>query len=599
MEIGHYRLQSPFQGEKSILHINYKGKRIDLPYIPEVHFPLEMAHLDEMASLPTAFFIADTKDIERAHTAKTIKIKITHLDFKEGLALIEQVLLHTQAKLRIDANRTLNLAEVKIIAKLVPKERLDFFEEPTKCIEDLLDLDIPLALDESFLEPHWEVKLHYPQVVAAVIKPYRVFYRPIVDLAYFLKKRIVLSSSLEDYVPIIKLATQLKLFDEPLGIDVDRFKQKTVICPIASASKEKIAIRTKTKDISYQELNALIKGELSNKEFFFSLDPKISTIVQFFWLLRKGQTVEFPLSRTLSPIPFETIPLDTKISLLSSGTTGTPKTIFWTWQEMCLNIEMQYSTYPLFKRSSFKTSLDFSRMGGLMGFLRPLMSEGVLVLDEQAEACFESVVPTQIKKQLDAQKPFKARNLLIGGAKCSQTLLDGMKEWNINPIVIYSCTELGACLINGIPVGQSVLKKDAKGCLSIKKKGVSLSIQPDPDGFYSTNDFLEIQEGTFFISGRSDRVINSGGEKIHLDALQELLENYLKGGCFFLFGKEDPFWGEALCIAHDFGRMLDVEKTCKDLKKYLAAHLIPKKWIELPPNYPKKPSLAYLLELTG
>ncbi|MFZ4673670.1 MAG: hypothetical protein ACOYL1_04940 [Chlamydiia bacterium] len=602
MEIGHYRLRLPFTGEKSILHLNYQGKTIDLPYIPQVHFPLEMAHLEKTAHqptapLPTAFFIADKRDIERARCATTVKIKITHLDFFEGLELIGLVLEQTHAKIRVDANRTLNRDQVQIIAQLIPLERLDFFEEPTKNIEDVLDLGIPLALDESFLDAGWEKRLHYPQVIAAVVKPYRVFYRPIVDLALFLKKRIVLSSTLEDFVPIIKLATHLGLFDEPLGIDVERFKEKIVACPIASAFGENIALRTKTKEVSYQELNSLIKGETNNRDFYFALDSRIEFIVKFFWLLRTGQTIDFPLSCALHPIPFETIPLNTKILLKSSGTTGSPKTVCWSWEQLSLNIEEQYNTYPLFRGNSFKTSLDLSRMGGLTAFLRPLMSGGVFVLDGDAEACFESVVPTQVQKNINLHKPFKAKNLLIGGAKCSEALLEAIKGFEVHPLLIYSSTELGTCLINGSPVGSGIVKKDKKGCLAIQKKGVSSSIDPDEEGFYSTNDLLDYKDGVYAITGRYDRVINSGGEKIHLDALEELLSQHLKRGCFFLFGKEDPVWGEALCIAYDFEEKLEVENIRLFLKEVLLPHQIPKNWVELPKNYPAKPSEGYLLQL--
>jgi O-succinylbenzoate synthase len=156
MEINHYRLSSPFNGEKSILCLDYNKEKIELPFIPQVFFPLEMAQLKEMASFPTAFFIADPSDIPRAHHAKTVKIKITHLDFENGMELIKKTLVSIKAKIRIDANRTLTPEQVQILRRCIPQDRLDFFEEPTQNIEDVLDLNVPLALDESFLEPGWE-----------------------------------------------------------------------------------------------------------------------------------------------------------------------------------------------------------------------------------------------------------------------------------------------------------------------------------------------------------------------------------------------------------------------------------------------------------
>lgn len=597
MEINHYRLSSPFNGEKSILCLDYNKEKIELPFIPQVFFPLEMAQLKEMASFPTAFFIADPSDILRAHHAKTVKIKITHLDFENGMELVKKTLVSIKAKIRIDANRTLTPEQVQILSRCIPQDRLDFFEEPTQNIEDVLDLNVPLALDESFLEPGWEKKLAYNQVVAAVIKPYRVFYRPIVDLCLLLKKRIVLSSTLEDSTPIIKLATHLKLFDEPLGIDVEKYKMKVSRCPIASTDPQKIAIRTITKDITYGELNCLIKGELENRADILRLDLRIELIAKFFWLLRAGIPIHFPLECSLTPQNLETIPLNTKIFMTSSGTTGAPKTICWSWEDLALNIDLQYKTFPTFKGASFKASLDLTRMGGLMGFLRPLLGEGFLVLDDEVEASFESVVPTQIAKRVELQKTFRAQNLLIGGARCSDSLLKVVEKWNIKPIIIYSSTELGACLIDGTPVGNCVVKRDHRGCFMIQKKGVSSSVVADSEGFFSTNDLVEIQKGLFTITGRHDRVINSGGEKIHLDTLEEKLNKFINKGSFFLFGVEDSVWGEALCIAHDSLEEKEIETLKSFLKETFQKHMIPKKWVKLPDNYPAKPPLSLLKKL--
>jgi acyl-CoA synthetase (AMP-forming)/AMP-acid ligase II len=119
----------------------------------------------------------------------------------------------------------------------------------------------------------------------------------------------------------------------------------------------------------------------------------------------------------------------------------------------------------------------------------------------------------------------------------------------------------------------------------------------DSEGFFSTNDLVEIQKGLFTITGRHDRVINSGGEKIHLDTLEEELNKFINKGSFFLFGVEDSVWGEALCIAHDSLEEKEIETLKSFLKETFQKHMIPKKWVKLPDNYPAKPPLSFLKKL--
>ncbi|MBM3194985.1 MAG: AMP-binding protein, partial [Chlamydiae bacterium] len=400
-----FRLTEPFQGEKNLIEIEYNDSIVELPCIPQVHFPLEMSRLTEIGPIPRAFFVASEQDILRAKNASTIKVKITHLDFEPSLELLKSTLSQTGAKIRIDANRTLSLDEVKILASVIPKGRLDFFEEPTKNIEEVLELNIPLAIDESFLEKGWENRLRYQQVVAAVVKPYRVFYKPIYNLSQKLGKRFILSSSLEDSTPILKLATYLSLYDEPIGIDVDRFKVDVVMCPIKKADPASIAIITQTERISYLELDERINRTSVEEGEVLSKLPKLEAVIRFFALLRQGIPVAF--HRPQKPAEAKTldsIPLETCITLISSGTTGSPKEIVWKWGQLWANIQDQFSSYPLFQGASYRGNLNLSRIGGLMACLRPLLSGGTLILDEKSYADYENMVPTQIIKKLASKE---------------------------------------------------------------------------------------------------------------------------------------------------------------------------------------------------
>lgn len=594
MEIIRYRCTPPFEGEKSFIRLFVEGQYVELPYTPGVLFPLEMASLKECRSIPLAFFIADNKDIERAKSATTVKIKITHLDFEEGIDLVAQTVRSLKCKIRIDANRTLSVEQVQILKALIPVERLDYFEEPTQKIEDVLHLDIPLALDESFLEEGWEKKLGYSQVVAAVVKPYRVFYKPIVEQAFSSGKRVVLSATLEDSLPILKLATHLGLLDEPIGIDIDRFKTPVLPCPIAAASPDKIALIVDGKEITYGLLHAWILECDFEQIKSFEGQSLLNRIILFFALLRNGQDVDFETIPCFKRGHSTSIPKLAKIFIKTSGTTGLPKKICWNWGSLLENIKEQLESYPDFKGASFRTSLDLSRMGGVMSILRPLLSEGTLILDGTTIACFESAVPTQIFKKLQSNTPYFAKKLLIGGAKCPEKTLKLVKDWGLTPIIIYSSSELGACLIDHKPLKNTRVLIDDKGCLRIKKGGVSEAALQDSEGYYTTSDLASYFEGGIEILGRADRVVNTGGEKVLLDYIEAKAEELFPDFLFFAFGNEDLRWGEALCVAYD-GPDMPIEETFFDaFRKLLPPYMVPKALVRLPASYPPKPSRDFL-----
>jgi hypothetical protein len=587
-----FRLMEPFQGEKNLLEIEYNRTKIELPCIPQVHFPLQMSLLTEIGPIPRAFFVASEEDIPRAKNASTIKVKITHLDFEPSIELLKSTLSQTDAKIRIDANRTLSLAEVKILASIVPKERLDFFEEPTKNIEEVLELDIPLAIDESFLEKGWENRLEYQQVVAAVVKPYRVFYEPIYNLSKKLGKRFILSSSLEDSTPILKLATYLGLYDEPIGIDVDRFKAQVAPCPIKKADPTSIAIITQTERISYQELDRRINTTSIEEKEVLSKLPKLEAVVRFFALLRQGKSVSFHSPQKKGEAKtLDSIPLETCITLISSGTTGSPKEIVWKWGELCTNILDQFSSYPRFRGASYRGNLNLSRIGGLMACLRPLLSGGTLIFDEKSYADYENMVPTQIVKKFASKEKWNCGSLLIGGAPCPLYILEKLRSLSIEPVVIYTTSELGTCLIANQLITNAKVRIQ-NGSLQIKKLGVSQNAILNEAGYFETHDLAFEENGQFFISGRGDRVIHSGGEKILLDYIEKEASRLFDKALFFAFGFDDPYWGQALGLAYLADE--DSETIRTRLKGSLPYYMIPKVLFLLPKDAPEKPPLSYL-----
>jgi O-succinylbenzoic acid--CoA ligase len=68
------------------------------------------------------------------------------------------------------------------------------------------------------------------------------------------------------------------------------------------------------------------------------------------------------------------------------------------------------------------------------------------------------------------------------------------------------------------------------------------------DGWFQTSDLGELINGKLNVLGRADDVINSGGEKISLTAVESLFNTHFPNQAVIAFGLADQEWGERLCI---------------------------------------------------
>jgi o-succinylbenzoate synthase len=110
-------------------------------------------------------------------TARTVKVKVGRGDLEEERRHLDAILrARPQARLRIDANRTLTLESAKRLFDGLDPARIDYLEEPLSVPLELPALHfatgLAIALDESLHEPEHRAALETaPGVVAHVVKP--------------------------------------------------------------------------------------------------------------------------------------------------------------------------------------------------------------------------------------------------------------------------------------------------------------------------------------------------------------------------------------------------------------------------------------------
>jgi O-succinylbenzoic acid--CoA ligase len=196
-----------------------------------------------------------------------------------------------------------------------------------------------------------------------------------------------------------------------------------------------------------------------------------------------------------------------------------------------------------------------------------------------------------------------AEAVLVGGAPLSDKLKREAASKHVKIITTYGMTEMsGGCVYNQKPLeGVSVKISDA-GLIQLSGPMIAsgyllangeLEKFADSDSF-DTTDLGEITNGMLKVLGRVDDVIISGGEKISLSAVEEIIKQIFPKMDLITFAMADDLWGEKLCLAST--SLIDIE----DLRTSLDSILTPKEiflFEEIPTTMLGKPDRKRAIQI--
>lgn len=186
----------------------------------------------------------------------------------------------------------------------------------------------------------------------------------------------------------------------------------------------------------------------------------------------------------------------------------------------------------------------------------------------EGERRYSSLVPVQLARLLDRAEgdPAEAATLrsfdalLIGGQATPQPLRDRAAALGVRIRLTYGSSETaGGCVYDGLPLrdvririddGQVLLGGptlaegylDAGGALDHDRTSASFTTI-EGERWYRTGDSGEIVDGRLRVTGRLDRVIVSGGEKVSLDVLERVLRESIAPDAVVV-RRADEQWGE-------------------------------------------------------
>ena len=284
----------------------------------------------------------------------------------------------------------------------------------------------------------------------------------------------------------------------------------------------------------------------------------------------------------------------------TSGSTGEPKPIILTRNQMIASAKLTGKTFGLQAGDSALVCLNVDYIGGMMMLVRGMELGLKLTVVEPSGNPFQltnnqvfnfyAFVPLQMQNLLEIEKNKITLNcakaIIVGGAAVNDVLEKEIQNLEVPVYSTYGMTETvshiairrmnGVKKSNNFQVLEGVkIGLDERNCLNIVAEASN-------NDLIQTNDIVEILNGNEFkLIGRFDNIINSGGVKIQLEKVEKLIENEIKIltlNRFFTYGIADTKLGQKLVLIVEGEEVKTEIKELffKNIQEILSKYEIPK-----------------------
>ncbi|MCY7407381.1 MAG: o-succinylbenzoate synthase [Alkalinema sp. CAN_BIN05] len=513
---------------------------------------------------------------------RSFKWKIGVADITSELEVFKQLyeVLPDDARLRLDANAGLNLAQAKQwLDECDCTSKIEYLEQPLGIHEfDLMvqlnqEYKTPIALDESIAT--------YAQLEDCYNRGWRGIFviKPAIagapsQLREFCKNHkldLVFSSVFETAIGRthgLQLAQELAQelgTGRALGYGTDRFFDQTIGQPVGILESDAGTFLVK-----------FWKAIVENRSLFLG-NP----------LWGRSELDQFEVSIQLNTAN------ESYIHIPTGGTSGKLKFAIHTWETLSESVYGMQQHFNVNQINSFCT-LPLHHVSGLMQYLRSYLTNGQFISwdwkqleqgnfpDIELESFFISLVPTQLQRLINQPKLKQFKTILLGGAPSWESLLTIARQKGLPIALTYGMTETASQVTTLLPseflAGQTNVGKPLPhvkiqilndrneicppneiGQIQIQSKsqmvGV-LNIRPDDLGYLDPNGHLHI-------IGRSTDKIITGGENVYPSAVEALILSTGLVQDICVIGLPDEIWGQRVVAV----------------------------WVEPPPESPIMPSI--------
>ena len=248
------------------------------------------------------------------------------------------------------------------------------------------------------------------------------------------------------------------------------------------------------------------------------------------------------------------------ITACSSGSTGKPKTIKLDKEFVKESALRTISFFKLDKDSRLHSCVSPDYIGGKMMAIRSWILGACFswevpsnkpLIDIDISSVFDlvAIVPSQMFFLLEnKQRLPRIKNYLIGGSSLSDVLKNKIEESGIDAFESYGMTETASHIALRKIVAEDLPFTTLPGIKVSLNADETLSIHFKNGNHIKTNDLAKVISDTeFYIVGRKDNVIISGGKKINPVELEKRISPFIKKP-FIITGLPDDKWGEKVVL---------------------------------------------------
>ncbi|MGO8780340.1 MAG: ANL family adenylate-forming protein [Rhodomicrobium sp.] len=271
---------------------------------------------------------------------------------------------------------------------------------------------------------------------------------------------------------------------------------------------------------------------------------------------------------------------DTQWVLFTSGTTGRPKMAVHSLSGLIGAIKPDQGYDPA---SIWATFYDIRRYGGLQIFLRAMLGKRSFLLSSADESVGDhlnrlakyrathiSGTPSHWRRVLMSSASHKIAPdyIRLSGEIADQGVLDGLHALYPKAKIVhaYASTEAGVGFEvhdgqEGFPAS---LMENSGGAVELKAEDGALRIRSNrkalcylgasnpkigtDDGFVDTGDLVEFRGNRHYFTGRRDGVINVGGQKVHPEEVEAIINRHPRVRMSLVRAKKSPVLG-AIVVA--------------------------------------------------
>ncbi|WP_325892065.1 o-succinylbenzoate--CoA ligase [Grimontia sp. NTOU-MAR1] len=265
-------------------------------------------------------------------------------------------------------------------------------------------------------------------------------------------------------------------------------------------------------------------------------------------------------------VPFDTNDILTLV--LTSGSTGTPKAVTHNANAHMTSASGLFSLMPFGESDCWLLSLPIFHISGLAIIWRWLQRGAALkIANTKGDALrsalegvtHASLVPTQLQRLMQGERPSSLTSVLLGGAVISQALVDEAETKGIGCWCGYGMTEMASTISAkradrrfsvGSPLPHRELMLSSLGEIMVKGETLSSGyliggkLEPLSDGWFATKDKGEWVEGELHILGRLDNMFICGGENVQPESIERVLSVFEGVKQLFILPVADEKWGQ-------------------------------------------------------